>query len=328
MPRLLIPLLALLLSACVPTQTVKEVETPVTGQAIVFGSVEVTEDGEKKTWEMKWSGTEEFRLLLLAPGSDTAMIHKLGKAGDFNWSLAPGEYTIVGYELAMGANVRSGRLWSRFQVPEGARGVYLGKLLLLMEKGRYLFGVRDEYEFAAADFRERYPDIAEAPLKAELKMEGAIGSYKGRKYICAKGWGIECTKKFSGIEPLQPEMEAGDFKRVESLTPRFEWKPSSDPEVSYDLLIHEVVRYSRSGLDTQRLAGRVALYVEDIREPSLQLNEPLTPGREYYWSVRLRRGEIVSTWSTYSRFAFYLVAWSSGYGQWFGFATPDNKHSP
>ncbi len=322
MLRLLTPLLVLLLSACVPSQTIKEVETPISGQSIVFGSLEVIEDGERKSWGMSWSGGEVFRLLLLAPGSDTAMIYTLDKSGEFNWSLAPGEYTLVGYELARGAHIRSGRLWSRFQVAEGSAGVYLGKLTVSLNKGRFLFSVKDEYARAAAAFRKRYPSIDGAPQKADLQMDGGIGHYTGLSHICAQGWGIECSKSFTGIEPLQPSMEAGKFNTLESLTPHFQWKPSNDPQVSYDLLIHEVVRYSRGGMDTQRMPGRVAFYAENLQQPSLQLQQPLTPGREYYWSVRLRRGDTVSTWSTYSRFAFYLVAWSAGYGQWFSFATP------
>jgi hypothetical protein len=51
--------------------------------------------------------------------------------------------------------------------------------------------------------------------------------------------------------------------------------------------------------------------------------QPIIPDKKYYWSVRLRRDGVVSNWSRYSYFAFYVVGWSSGYGQWFSFSTPD-----
>jgi len=41
------------------------------------------------------------------------------------------------------------------------------------------------------------------------------------------------------------------------------------------------------------------------------------------WSVRLRNGDTVSSWTTTSYFAFFIVGSARGSGQWYGFTTPD-----
>ena len=43
---------------------------------------------------------------------------------------------------------------------------------------------------------------------------------------------------------------------------------------------------------------------------------------KYEWSVRVRDGDTVSTWSTTSQFTFLIVAAVFTHGDWFSLSTP------
>jgi hypothetical protein len=59
-------------------------------------------------------------------------------------------------------------------------------------------------------------------------------------------------------------------------------------------------------------------YAEGLKEPRYAPKTPLEPGRRYQWSVRLRDGDTVSSWSTTG----YNWIVRTGYGQYFAFETP------
>lgn len=271
---------------------------------------------------MTWTGEQQFRLLVLSPGSVEAVTYKLAKDGSFNWGLMPGDYAIVGYVLNKGTETRSGRIWARFTVPQNVKSLYIGDLKLLMEKGLYRVGIKDDQVAAIERYRNRFLEAHDLPQKGLMEPEMTVGSYDRMNYICAEGWGIECTSSNRGVTPSNPETVTKGFSVVDSLTPTLEWKPSAKEDVSYDLVIYEAISYSISGIDTQYMPGGVVVYEEGLKVPKWQPDTPFKPNQKYYWSVRLRRDGVVSNWSTSSHFAFYLVAWSSGYGQLFSFTTP------
>jgi hypothetical protein len=70
------------------------------------------------------------------------------------------------------------------------------------------------------------------------------------------------------------------------------------------------------------MPGRVVAYAEDVAAAELSLADPLKPKTQYFWSVRLRRGDQVSSWSFGGHKTYLIIAatWSSG--RWFGFETP------
>jgi hypothetical protein len=312
--------LFLVLSGCVPA--VKDVEAPVSGEAVVLGSIKVIEDGKTLKWGFTWEGMQYCRLLILPPGETEARIYQPDNDGNFEWSLPPGDYVIAGYELALAAQFRAGRIWATFTVPPGAKSLYIGDLTVQVGKGLYAYKIEDNHSAASARYREKFPGAADQPQTILLEREPPLGSVEGLSYICAEGWGIECTKKYHGVTPLSPGMSKGSFTETTSLQPRFEWTPSTNSDVTYDLVLFESVSYSRSGVGFQYLPGRVVQYVEGLKEPTWQADAPLAPGHRYFWSVRLRKDGMVSNWSRYSYFAFLIFAWTSGYGQWFSFTTP------
>ena len=182
--------------------------------------------------------------------------------------------------------------------------------------------VFDDYETALTAYKERFAGAQEEPLKRLTQPEQQLGSYQHVVGICAQEWGIECGRTYQGVEPLQPEGTASAFPQVASLTPTFAWKPSSKTDVSYDFVIYETVSLVESDMFNGRIPGKTVFYVGDVKEPKFALQTPLETGKKYNWSVRLRRGDTVSSWSRCGYFAFIIVAFISESGKWFGFSTP------
>src|SRR6266853_4242591 len=72
--------------------------------------------------------------------------------------------------------------------------------------------------------------------------------------------------------------------------PTLRWELYTEPGVTYDVIVYEVVR-----MDASRTPGRQVAYGEGVITPFYTLPEPLAPG-EYCWSVRVRRGDQVEAW--------------------------------
>ncbi len=116
-------------------------------------------------------------------------------------------------------------------------------------------------------------------------------------------WGLlalmACTTTtIHGITPTSPRAALSWWKGdgtpvVETLQPTFRWEPVADSNARYDFVIFESYG-SRAAV-----VGRKVLYQEGLQEPEHTLEVSLQPDREYYWSVRVRRGEEVSEWSRF-----------------------------
>jgi len=111
------------------------------------------------------------------------------------------------------------------------------------------------------------------------------------------------------------------FASVDSLRPALTWQPSSESDVTYDVAIWKAVEYRR-GLLSGYVRGDLVVYAEDLKDPRFDVSPALEAKTRYFWSVRLRRGQRVTTWSTANRFAFLIVLATSGRGEFFAFQTP------
>ena len=58
----------IMVAGCAATPRITDIEVPVEGQTVVFGGVDVLEDGEPKKWGMTWTGDQRLSLLILPPG--------------------------------------------------------------------------------------------------------------------------------------------------------------------------------------------------------------------------------------------------------------------
>ena len=139
----LVGLLALFLAACETPGRIKDVKVPVVGESIVFGSANIYEKGKPQKSGMTLWGNQVVYFMILPPNTNKAFNYMITGDGKFNWTLAPGDYMVLGFKIWRSSGWRTGRIGATFSVPEGAGSVYIGTLEVRVEKGRYLFEVRD-----------------------------------------------------------------------------------------------------------------------------------------------------------------------------------------
>jgi len=318
----------LLFSGCAQQSQVHDVAISRPEQCIVFGKLELMKEGKIVPWSSFWSG-REGRIIFLPPNSNKAQVYKVAKDGFFYWDLEPGDYFILSFEISEGGDFSRGDLRIPFSVSEERKNIYIGNLKVLMQGGWYYVGIDDDYSAALESFKNKFP-YAQEPVKILASLQQKEGTYKKIKYICTDDWGIECKNKpygvgfirFEGVKPINPEVSIGISTDINTLNPTFEWSPSSLDNVTYDLIIYEAASYSRSGLDNQYVPGRLFLYEENIKDISYKITKTLQPKTKYFWSVRLRLNDDVSTWSKYSFFQTIILVTGGGSSNWFTFDTP------
>jgi hypothetical protein len=312
-----------IVAGCETGPVVSDVEQPVADQSVVFGHVDVTVDGKIQEWGYGWTGMTSCCLMILPPDSDQAITYRIDEDGIFYWNLAPGDYQLLGFRYQKGNASQVGVVGGEFTVPEDSEAVYIGNIKIDMMKGRYVTVVEDKTDELVAAYKAEFPGRPGDVTIALLKLPDKIGNFSGVVHECSDVWGVDCSGKYRGITPLTPAVETNQFIKTDTLLPVFSWEPADREGASYDLIVYEVAKYSTpGGLSNQMMKGRMVVYEEDIADPSYRLKSPLKEDTKYYWSVRLRDGDVVSRWSTYSHFGFYVFYTTSGYGQWFGFSTP------
>lgn len=297
---------------------IKNVQQAAPGQSLVVGSIRYFKDGDET--KKCSDGGAPCDIIILPPGTSKAVVWEFSRSGDFTWSLPPGQYIVLAIaRMDVGWNIKSMR--GVFTVPADGRPIYIGELLFGVKGYRYAIGLHDGFEKAASLFDAAHPDKAGTLAKALLKPEEDGATFSGVTSICAEEWRITCTKNFTGVTPVLPSDGTG-FTAITTRQPQFRWGASADSAVTYDLTLYEAATFNDDGWYRQYVEGRMIAYRQGLTKPEWQPEEQLEAGRRFYWSVRLRKGDIVSTWSTYSYSHFFLIGFSSGWGQWFKFATP------
>ena len=311
-----------LLAACASAPTMKDVTEVSASSHIAYGSVAVFEGEEQEKWGLNWKGDNRFFLTILPDGATEAITYAVDKDGVFYWDLAPGSYMLLGYHWSHEGENLTGRIGAEFTIPADGGDSYLGSLELHAYNNWLIPMLKDDFEQMAQLFDRKFPQRAGMSKPRMMDSPAPLGEFADTLYQCDESWGIECDKRYRGVTPMSPEVTS--FRgppRIETLRPKFQWNPSSDPEVTYDLVIYEAVAYNPAGMSAH-MKGRVARYQEDLQEPSWQCGTPLKPDTHYFWSVRLRRGDVVSPWSTQGHNIFLIVVASRAFGQWFEFVTP------
>ena len=311
------------LSGCAQPPVQESAATVEAGYGRAFGQLRYVEDGKQVTWGSLFPSTD-FLTLFVRSATGQVQYMDMPANGEFFWPLERGDYTIVGFELARrgGATItRSGRLMARFSVPQG-QAVYVGELRMETRGGASRVEVLDRYEAALPRVEQRIAAAKLTPAKALVQLEAPPGRYTRVTPICGAAWAIECDGEYQGVRPLQPEGTERSFVRVKDLAPLLQWKPSGRPGTAYDVAIYESLdfQYGLSG-SVRGLRGALVAYAEGLREPRYAA-PPLEAGKRYQWSVRLRDGDSVSTWSSTSYSLFLLIAGRRSSGQFFAFETP------
>jgi len=308
---------------CETAPAVQDVEQPEVGKSVVFGHVDVLVEGEIQKWGIGWTSSKYGYLIILPPDSNQAITYKIDDDGIFYWNFAPGEYQLLGFHYQKGNSYKVGIIGGSFSVPENTEAVYIGHVKINMVKGRYNTIVEDKLDELATSYKARFPGSTGGITQSLLQPPGKLGNFSGIVHECSEKWNVDCSGEFSGITPLTPVVETNQFIQTDTLTPVFSWKSAGNTEASYDLIVYEAAEYSKPGaLINQMIKGRMVVYEEDLTEPTYKLKTPLKTDTKYYWSVRLRDGDLVSRWSSYSHSGFYVFYTASGYGQWFSFRTP------
>lgn len=131
-----------------------------------------------------------------------------------------------------------------------------------------------------------------------------------------------CSRTFNVVKPVYPGIGSPPnfLTSVEDLQPTFKWEAAAEPGVSYDLVIYEIV-VARTSWDVKRSVGEKVYYKEALLETEHRITEPLQPGKEYCWSIRTRRGSLVSDWSRYDQFVFFGTGYSQIKNAFFMFKT-------
>ena len=313
---------SLLLWGCAAPPTMKDVEQVTADTSMVFGSVEVYQDGELQKWGARFFGYDHFYLTILPPDSDEAITYKLDKEGKFFWSLPPGEYTLLGYIWDTDTGQRTGHFGGSFRVPQAGAAAYIGTIVF---RGNLVFlvpDIEDKFEELAALYDARFPSRRGTAARQMIEEPQPIGTFTAVRGPCNEDWQIGCSKRFRGVTPISPNVTQSGFPVASDLMPVFRWKGCSKSDVSYDLILYEAAAYAVGGaMVPSYMRGRVVAYAEDLTEPWWRPEAALKPDTRYIWSVRLREGQTVSGWSTQSHSTFLLVYASWGHGQWFQFKT-------
>ena len=319
----------LMLSACANMATApidEKAATAAAGYGRAFGRIAYTESGKETPWSSSAIGFDLLTVFVRAIRSGEMQYMSIVDDGRFYWPLQAGEYVIVGYQVTRNRITTSrstGRLFASFSVPQKGQAVYIGELRIEADSSRFGLDVVDQYAGALKLEEARLSAGKLAPVKGLMRLEDRLGSFQRVTDICGKAWGLNCDGNYKGVEPLRPAGPPQGFPVTENLTPNLEWKPSSRSEVTYDVAIFESLSflYGMTGA-VPRLRGALVAYAQGIHDPRFTLKAPLQPGMKYEWTVRLRDGDTVSSWSTTSYVVFALVAWASGSGNGFGFSTP------
>ena len=289
---------------------------------LVFGSAEIYIDDEKLKLGFTWTAENHFFLLILPPDSNVATTYEVTSESTFFWALPPGEYLLLGYRWQQAGTARTGDIRARFSVPEDGADTYIGSLEFRGSEYALKPNLLDRYDLLKASHDERFPARRGNTAKSLMQPPERLGEFAGMLPACHARFAITCSDRFHGVTPTAPEVETAGFPPVQTLQPEFAWQGSADTGIHYDIVLYEAATYTINQVTDFYARGRLAAYAEDIAATSWRPEKPLKPGTRYFWSVRSRDGEVVSDWATQTYFSFAIVAWSSGFGQWFQFQTP------
>lgn len=311
-----------LLSACaeMPNPPAGHSAAAMPAVGYVFGRIQTLEDGEERSHRTGLVPVNPFDVFLWS--ASTGQFERRGLEGDgsFAWALPPGDYVVAGYQAY--APLRVGRIWTRFRVPEAGRSAYIGTLRIEINGAGYRFTVDDHFGAGIVAPLPSPPVAVGELTKSLMAPEPPLGRVAEVWPLCSKRGGLACDRSLQGLAATSPAGAEQGFPTVDSLTPTLAWQAAPNAGFTYDVAVYESLVINPIPGFTRTMRGPLAAYAEGLEAPRWQISSALRPDRKYEWSVRLRAGDDVSTWTTTGAFTFYVVAISSSSGKWFGFTTP------
>ncbi|HET7671438.1 MAG TPA: hypothetical protein VFK84_13600 [Burkholderiales bacterium] len=318
-----------LLVSCAAQAPVSEAEgTAAAGYGRVFGRVHYSYNGAPTELGLAMLGSHDVTLFVRQAGSDQMQYLKPQRDGTFSWPLKAGDYVLVGLAAGRTAGSYRENTTRRYMAPialaEAGTALYIGDIRVQSRGGRYNIDVVDEYDETLRRMQPQLEGAKFRPVKALMQPERPPGNYKRVQSVCAAAWQLACSDTHQGVEIVAPVGPGMTFPSTESLTPVLEWKPSPRKDVTYDVVVYESLTFAYGfGDQVNRLLGGRVAYAEGLTEPRFVPPTALQPGKKYEWSVRLRDGDTVSSWSTTSFSLNLLVAGRRESGRLFAFETPE-----
>jgi len=300
-------------------ETVKDVKSIDAETHIIYGSIDLFDGGRLKR-------NRSSVLVMVPENASEALVYRAtrDKDGAFFLSLEPGNYMLLAYiwKSSMTNDFLVNRYRKKFSVPQSGGDTYIGTFEVWKDGGLDLH-IRDEFDRISLLYDERFPNRKGTSNNRTLDEPVSLGNFASESYQCSPEWGLVCDNDFQGVLPLSPTIRQrpGFFPRTENLRPEFSWEPVQGENISYDLALYEAASLNAM-VGPGTLPGNLVAYVEDLDDPYWQPEAELKPNTRYYWTVRLRRGDKVSGWSTKGFSFFAVVAWAFSRGDYFAFRTP------
>jgi hypothetical protein len=268
--------------------------------------------------------------LVRSESDNRGLVFGFTEDGWFSWSLDPGRYVLTDLWCRRGDGVLNESeitlpVNAAFQVVQGTGTTYIGHFSLTYADRRFQpIGWKMNEQEAAGEFARRYPN-APAAIAQQPVFDPGPGKFARISDACATEWHLDCYLRFGvpfeGVKVLEPNPVGSHhpgFGTADSPSPTLKWEAAPDPAVTYDVAVWEVVTYHVPYAITPNsevnARGRLVVYAENLDAPRYAMVDPLKAKTLYYWSVRLRKGEGVSTWTRGHGFG--------GHGPWLGFETP------
>jgi len=278
--------------SAIPVATTATTAEAKAGRHVVFGKATVLSSKAPDRWtetscaeDLYWTCPDSFRLILVKEGKSSPIRYRLTGDGSFAWNLSPGRYYVAEWEWQMKGEPQtssiSGRIGGSFEVSADDPAIYIGDIVIAFSGSRYGVGIEDRYSASESAYRARFGDTGTAS-KSLVKIVRLAGDTSGGvSNICAKKWGVNCTKDRLGVDPASPPQHDDEFPRVDSLTPTLVWRPSTKRAVTYDVAIYEAVPYG-DWPRTRYLQGELIDSAFGLATPSYAVSKPLAPDRKYF----------------------------------------------
>lgn len=131
-------------------------------------------------------------------------------------------------------------------------------------------------------------------------------------------------------KPIYPELGSTpmkNYKVIDTLQPVLRWKDIKSEGETYDVCVWETSSNPQEeswwGMPyVPRSWGSQVYYVQGISENYYKISKPLKPNTCYHWAVRIRKGNDVSKWSSFSQSMIGLFVVGAEAHVPYGFITP------
>jgi hypothetical protein len=128
--------------------------------------------------------------------------------------------------------------------------------------------------------------------------------------------------------PVYPELGDSGYPVIDTLQPELRWKDVKSEGQTYDVGVWEASSRgeykSLWGLPVGPGDwGEHVSYVQGISENRYKIAKPLKPNTTYHWSVRIRKGDNVSEWGSFSQTAVGPLVVGHKHDIPYGFVTPE-----